>query len=323
MGAWCRILGVVAAMALLTLLSASPAGAQEIDFMGQKGTASINERCLRCHGMATLSYLDPQTRKVVSLAVEPEKYENSNHYRMACTSCHRGEYWELPHVNRTDRDIMTCLGCHNTGKKSKFRTADFDGIGKQFRKSVHYKALPDAFNCFSCHDAHAFEVKADNIDEGVVKSDNAVCLGCHDSRMRFSALTDHAFPSLMQVHDWLPSPNMHWRSVRCIECHTPRGTETGFVNHEIVRGEAVERNCVTCHSKNSTLLSRLYKHRAKEEREVAGLFASMLRNEAYIIGMTRSIEMDVLSGLLVGATLFGISIHAFMRWRITRRRKKG
>lgn len=283
--------------------------------------ASVNERCLRCHGMATLSYQNPTTHEVVSLAVDPEKFATSNHSRMACTNCHQDDYSDFPHVNKPDRPLLTCLGCHRADKKkSRFRIPIFDDVGQQFRRSVHYKALPETFNCFSCHDPHIFEVQSPG--EGaadVVNEDNAICLKCHNSQSRFSALTKHEFPSLKQAHSWLPSPSMHWRSVRCIECHTPR--DGNDMNHEIVRGKAVERNCVACHSKDSVLLTRLYRHRVKEERQMAGLVTSMLNNEAYIVGMTRSTEVDSMSAFLVGATLLSLGGHGLLRWRARRRKQ--
>ncbi|MBF0095004.1 MAG: nitrate reductase [Alphaproteobacteria bacterium] len=289
--------------------------------LAEREYASVNERCLRCHGMATLSYQDPTTQKTVSLAVDPEKFATSNHARMTCTNCHQDDYIEYPHVKKADRASLTCLGCHRADKKtSRFRIPIFDDVGRQFRRSVHYKALPETFDCFSCHDPHVFEVlTAEAGPAAVVNSDNAICLKCHNSQPRFSALTRHEFPSLKQAHSWLPSPSMHWRSVRCIECHTPRGGND--INHEIVRGEAVERNCVACHTKDSALLTRLYRHRVKEERQVSGLFASMLNNEAYIVGMTRSPDVDALSFFLIGSTVLGLGGHGLLRWLARRRRR--
>ncbi|MFN3075503.1 MAG: nitrate reductase [Alphaproteobacteria bacterium] len=318
---------VVAVWVVAGLAGFGGVQAAEPELPPDRDSTPINERCLRCHGMPTLGYQDQATGQVVSLAVDAGRFADSNHSRMACTSCHKGEYREFPHdVERPNRGTLTCLGCHKAGSKSRFRVSNFDEIGRQFRRSVHAKALPESFDCFSCHDPHVFDVgvpedaKAKtSAATSVVSAGNTVCLKCHDFETRFSAMTDKAFPNLKQAHEWLPNPRMHWRSVRCIECHTPRGDEN--VSHEIVRGGAVERNCVACHSKDSILLSRLYKHRAREERQTSGLLGRMLNNEAYIIGMTRSPEIDALSALLVGGTILGLGGHGFLRWRAWRRRR--
>lgn len=314
-----RLLAI--ALAMVGFLMAGLVGAMARESAVEDESTPVNERCLRCHGMKTLSYKDETTGKVVSLSVDAEKFATSNHSRMSCINCHEGEYREYPHANTGDRQRITCLGCHKPGnKKSRFRVSNFNEIGRQFNRSVHFKALPDAFDCFSCHDPHVFEVKSDiTTENNAIRADNSVCLECHDYEARFSALTTRAFPNLKLSHEWLPSPTMHWRTVRCVECHTPRGWND--ISHEIVRGEAVERNCVTCHSKDSALLSRLYKHRAKEERQMSGYINGMLNNDAYIIGMTRSAAVDTLSVVLVGATLAGIGGHALLRWRASRRKR--
>ncbi|MEO5372743.1 MAG: hypothetical protein H7840_00530 [Alphaproteobacteria bacterium] len=308
---------------MLVTASVGVGHAADLDAVEDRDSTPINERCLRCHGMATLGYFDLATRKVVSLSVDAGKFSSSNHSRMACTGCHQGDYRELPHQGRIERGGLTCLGCHRSGKKTRFRVSNFDEIGRQFRRSVHFKALPQTFDCFSCHDPHVFDVRSqEDRDAGMVKAGNAVCLDCHDAEQRFASLTSRDFPSLKQVHSWLPNATMHWRGVRCIECHTPRGGEDAdSVSHEIVKGDAVERNCVACHSRNSVLLSRLYKHRASEERQTSGFIGRMLNNESYIIGMTRSPLLDTMSAFLILGTIVVLAGHGLLRWRSWRRRR--
>ncbi|MBF0562434.1 MAG: hypothetical protein HQL37_10525, partial [Alphaproteobacteria bacterium] len=261
----------VALMVWVSILTSFAVARAEVP-QGTQDTAATNHQCLRCHGMATLGYQDPKTRALVLLAVDAGKFAASDHARMACTTCHQGDYAGFPHHadhagssrdTKNRQNPPKCLGCHGPGAERGFKATDFQQIGQQFRLSVHYKALPRLFDCSTCHDPHVSRAGNTHDDSlPKIEADNAICRSCHDSEPRFAALTSGTkFQSLSQLHQWLPTAELHWRNVRCVECHTPHGAVR---SHEIVRGDAVERNCVACHSKSSLMLSRLYQHRARE-----------------------------------------------------------
>ena len=310
---------LTAAVCVAVLVLSVDAGAANADALPS------NKTCLRCHGMATLGYQDPITGSLVSLAVDGHAFAASNHAAMTCVACHGDGYTTTPHPDRTQPRTQprtqqakpNCLGCHATDAGHGFKAADLRRIGRQFSLSLHFKALPGVFDCSSCHDTHA--VRFDKAPQAGVQAANAICRTCHDAEPRFSALTSGPrFQSLEMAHQWLPVADLHWRSVRCVECHTPRGEPD---SHTIVRGDRVERDCVACHSKTTILLSRLYQHRARQGREEAGFFSGMLNNEAYIIGMTRSFVLDTLSLVIFVVTLAVLGGHGLLRLLATRRKR--
>ncbi len=282
----------------------------------------LSKPCMRCHSMETLAYRDLRTGEFKNLWVDKKAYLESNHGQMDCFQCHRRRYYKTsPHRASSRQTALHCFDCHKGGENDKFadRRYDFDRIDKQFRHSVHYKALPKTFNCFSCHDPHQFEVayKKKTARE-VIKQDNGFCLKCHATRTKFSALTKREFPELRRTHRWLPNAEQHWRAVRCIECHTPH---EGRISHVIVGAEKAERNCVACHSKDSVLLTQLYQFKVSEQREKAGMLGTLTSSQSYVIGRNRSRVLDNTTVILIGLTLLGISGHAIARFITGMRRR--
>ena len=109
--------------------------------------------------------------------------------------------------------------------------------------------------------------------------------------------------------------------MRCVECHTPAGKS---LSHEILAKDRAERQCVACHSQDSALKTRLYRHLQKEENERLGFFNSIILTHAYVLGATRNPLLDAIVGGLFALTLLGILVHAAGRvlgWFLRRRRK--
>jgi predicted CXXCH cytochrome family protein len=276
-----------------------------------------NQNCLRCHSMATLGFIDSTTGNIVNLSVNPDKFAHSNHKALKCVDCHNTEFETFPHPASLKSENLYCLNCHeDQGKFAKFR---FPEIGKEFQQSVHHTRLPDEFTCFTCHDPHEFDISDVAGDVGlIIYNTNQLCLGCHNSPLRFSSLTSREFPDIAASHAWLPNAELHWRNVRCVECHTPHEE---FISHNILPADKAEKLCAECHTANSILMAKLYRYQTKEAREKNGFINSVALNNAYIIGMTRNLLLDRLSVVIFGLALFGIILHAGGR-AIGSRRKK-
>ena len=277
--------------------------------------------CMRCHGMRTLARLDPQTGGLVSFFVDADALSRSNHGRLGCQGCHGAAFGVYPHFPEGAQERLSCLECHRNddGARSGFPHATFQRIEREFERSIHFQAMPDAFDCFSCHDPHGFQRAASIGDIArVVRTGNEVCLGCHDASGPAGGLSKRAFASLDDTHRWLPKAKRHWQAVRCVECHTPH---FGDRTHTILGGQQAERNCVACHSRDSVLKAKLYRHQAPEAREKGGWLSGVISNEAYVIGMSRHPLLDWIAFLGLGGTLFGLGGHGLLRWLAARRRQ--
>lgn len=280
-----------------------------------------NSECLRCHAMSTLAYLDPTIGGIVDLSVDPVQYGDSNHADLACQKCHHADYNRYPHPPELRRqEALYCLECHKENENPRLKRYRFSKIENEFEKSIHHQKKPDYFDCFSCHDPHKFEVtQREEETFEVVRRDNAICLQCHASQHRIASLTDRIFSDLLVSHRWLPKIEFHWKSVRCIECHTPH---QGRVSHTILEAGNAEQSCVICHTRDSLLLTKLYKHRSQEARQQAGFINSVVLNDAYIVGMTRNWILDGLSIALTIMTLAGLGVHGTARWIVARKESK-
>lgn len=280
-----------------------------------------NAQCLDCHseaGMQALTRPDVNKAALAGRLVDPEAFLKSNHANVECVACHVTGFKEFPHAEVAKQQINNCDECH---------TRQFLRIEDQFAKSVHAKKAkeqPGSFTCVTCHDPHVF-LKASHFSttRQAVRQDNAMCLQCHASDERFAQLSKDARPDLQKIHDWLPNTPLHWAAVRCVECHTP--VPQSILSHEILPAERAEKNCVACHSANSTLRVRLYRHLVEEERETVGFINSVILNEAYVIGATRNRYLDMAFGLATAVVVGGIALHGLARFvaGLRRRRRDG
>ena len=292
-------------MALLSLSLISP-----LALSNSTHPEIIKERqkCLVCHGMKTMAYRDPLTHQVVSLYVDGDQMAVSNHANLSCSHCHTSGYKQFPHREKAQRialeGILYCTDCHHDNKA--FPQAQFEKIEEEFKQSVHFQKQPYQFDCFTCHNPHDFRraAKIDTLDEKIDQT-NTICLNCHQQEINKGI-----------SHNWLPNLQLHWQSVRCIDCHTPIFQESV---HHIIKPERSKQYCEACHHKDSQLISKLYKHSVIEERQKAGFINSLVMNEAYIIGMTRNKYLDWLALIIIVGTAAGLFVHAFARWIMRRR----
>lgn len=267
-----------------------------------------NAECYSCHseeGLKNPPRQDMDMKKLADLLTRAEGFDAGVHTGMACKECHKTGYVEYPHAEKEKLHIVPCLECHPK------RGGE---IEKEFKLSIHYKEHSDKFTCISCHEAHYMQVAEKiKLPREIALQDNGFCQDCHESELRFAEFTTkRKLPNLNRVHDWLPNPDLHWGALRCVDCHTQ---EAKFgVSHEILPKDKAEKECVSCHSRESTLRTRLYRYLVQEDRMgKIGFINGVILTDAYVVGATRNEWLDRISFLLVGMVLGGIALHAALR----------
>ncbi len=269
-----------------------------------------NEECFSCHSQAGVQHPPKEgmdLKKLAGLTKDPEAFKGSDHQRLACTKCHNEGYDEHPHAAGAKDATSTCSDCHS--KKA-------DRVEKQFEKSVHAKNLADKFTCTTCHNPHVMRIAEKLGDPSkIVQQDNRVCLSCHDSDEKFAKFAPEkkSRPLIDDIHEWLPNTRLHWKAVRCVECHTPAVGAGEPLSHEIVNKDKAEKKCVACHTGNSALKTRLYRHLVKDEQQKYGFVNSVVLANSYVIGATRNPTVDTLMIGLAALTLLGVLAHAALR----------
>jgi hypothetical protein len=286
----------------------------------QKQLDESSRICANCHGNHYYSFHNPVTESSVRKRMNPyffidtTKFVTAIHSFFACQDCHSSEYETYPHPSELKLEPkFSCIDCH--GGDETFAKYHFDEIDVEVQNSVHKMAHMEQFKCEMCHDLHSYKLTARNENskiKDIVVEDNQMCLSCHNNLSKYQILTDNQKPELLQTHAWLPNQELHFLSVRCIECHTPV-TDTLMVSHKILPKEQAVHLCTDCHSTNSILRSKLYKYAAHEARSDNGYYNSVFLNEAYVIGANRNKYLNILSLLFFAATLGGISFHVVAR----------
>lgn len=274
-----------------------------------------NENCLKCHGELKYTLEDPALGRTMTEHMCPDRiidrdaFYTGVHKSFACADCHNYGFEEFPHsVEARLEEMLLCMDCH--GYDETFAQYHFEDIEVEFSESIHNM---EEFTCWKCHDPHsyrAFMRNAEDIEEAILY-DNNMCLSCHADFDRFMLLTDRKEINVVESHGWLPNQVAHFRSVRCIECHTEIN-DSILIAHKIMpKSEAVE-NCVECHSRDSRLMHTLYKFQVKEERKV-GFANGIIINNAYVIGANQNVWLNRLSVLVFALTLLVILFHSILR----------
>lgn len=278
---------------------------------------AANGECLTCHSEAGLKKPPKEgldLKKLRHYLVDLDTYTASDHGQMACSQCHGDGYGKHPHDAKAKEGLSECQDCH---ARKAMR------IERQFDKSVHAENLSDSFTCATCHDAHVMTLASKLRDpHKIVAQDNKICLDCHDSDLAFAKIAPEKKkrPPIDEIHSWLPNTRLHWQAVRCIECHTPTDDKLSL-SHEIQNKDKAEKKCATCHSANTSLNARLYRHLAKEEQNKYGFLNSVILSNSYVVGATRNPSLDwIVIGLFV-ATVVGVIGHGLVRIITTRMRR--
>lgn len=275
--------------------------------------------CLKCHSNQAYSFhndlMDKEENRLMNpyYIIDTIALRNGVHNQFDCTDCHSYEYTTYPHAaNLKLEPLPTCLDCH--GGDEATAKYQFEKIEEEFEKSVHYRAYGDNFTCSKCHDQHTYTATARNSSDvlKIVDYSNKMCLSCHNDMKRYKLVSGHANPQLVEVHSWLPNQELHFKNVRCIECHT-EVVDSLNVSHNIMNKEKAVRKCVECHSANSRLKASLYKYQNLQQRSEDGSLVTVLSNESYVIGSQQIPFLKTLSYIIFFAVIAGILIHGFFR----------
>jgi len=213
--------------------------------MATAQTGGSDERpCIGCH-------------KPSDTTIDPARYAQSVHGHLDCAMCHVEGFSQFPHSG-TRTGAPDCTSCHSGSSPY-----DFDGIAKAVKESVHAKAVDPAFRCTNCHSPHYYvpATRLANPSEAI-RIANQSCLRCH-AKGDAEPQRKVALERLAAKHRWVPHWELHLRAAPCVACHTPDTQRTG---HLVVPASAAQRDCATCHSRDSKLVTELYTHLAAKER---------------------------------------------------------
>jgi hypothetical protein len=290
-------------------------------FAQDEGSAmmDMNRTCVECHGNnyydVYIEMTDNTERRIMNpyYVIDTVKYMKGVHNNFACIDCHNYEYETYPHKAALKLEPKyQCMDCH--GGDELFAKFHFDEIAEEVEQSIHVKEIGANFTCAKCHDPHTYKLVArDSASKikDIVTSNNGMCLNCHADVNRYNMFTTQDRPRILETHNWLPNQELHFRNVRCIECHTPI-KDTLNVPHKILPKAEAVKSCVKCHSTNSLLSNKLYKYRRIKNRE-GGFYNDIILNEAYVIGANRNKDLNNISLLIFALTFGGILIHTIVR----------
>jgi len=325
-------------------------------FSQNKKKDASNDKCFECHGDSSIEAKSDRGKKLL-LYVDKELYSEGAHQEFYCIECHNNrdcpEYYERPVEETAKIEQRDCEECH----KKYFHKEE-----EEYKKSVHYTEIGEKFNCTSCHDQHTMTPTL--TEQNVVfydvmeriRSDNNQCLNCHTNEERYSLFKkeDEEMPDIHQSHSFLPNAELHWDSVRCIDCHTPMDK---IEYHNILERDKSKFNCIECHTAKSMLSEKLYmeprifndfkfintgffsaselkkryknaginiaqiiEEQEKEEQEArtpgeeGNILNKYLFDNAYVIGATRNTFIDYVALIVILLSAIGVLIHGGIRF---------
>lgn len=274
-----------------------------------------NETCLRCHGEMKYTLQDESAGRILTESMCPDriidrdKFYSGVHKSFACTDCHSYDFNTFPHAVETRlEENLVCMDCH--GYDESFAKYHFEEIEQEFEESTHHI---EGFTCWKCHDPHsyrAFMRNAEDIREAILY-DNNMCLKCHADFRNFTLLTERDEINIVESHSWLPNQVAHFRSVRCIECHTQISDSILIAHKLLPKSQAVQR-CAECHSSNSRLMHTLYKFQSREKRKV-GFVNGVIISNSFVIGANPNVWLNRISVLVFVFTLLIVLVHIYFR----------
>jgi hypothetical protein len=283
--------------------------------------AGENENCLKCHGQSKYVLENIEMGKSVfkrmysELIIDRDLFYSSNHRYFKCIDCHSEDYTTFPHPNNLRMESKaSCIDCH--GGDPQYAKYFFENIDTGFQASVHSQKHSQDFTCWMCHNPHTYKINA-RTNENITKTiiyDNNICLSCHSDYRKYELLTEKENPNILSKHDWLPNQELHFASVRCIECHTKKKTDSALIAHQILPKTKALKNCKECHSVKSELLSTLYKYQAQEVRSTGRLFSGIFTWDTIVIGAARNYTLTWLSIIIFIGIIAGIIVHACIRY---------
>lgn len=252
--------------------------------------------------------------------------EEGNMEAATCSDCHTAHsVGNTSAVTFKQKVTETCGDCHDKAFTSYERTEHGKLAAKHGGNTIR---------CADCHGGHDVLLLTKLPDtRQIVQQDNKMCISCHNSDLAFAKFAPlkegqkagdkdalkEPRPDLDQIHKWLPNTKLHWQSVRCVDCHTAMDEEQ---SHEILDKEKAERKCVACHTRDSALAARLYRHLAEEEEQKYGFANSIILANSYVIGATRHPLLDTLVLIAAALMFLGVLGHGALRYLTARSRRK-
>jgi hypothetical protein len=239
-----------------------------------------------------------------------------------------------------------CVDCHGTHKLQKashpdsrinhFNVHNICGtchaeVTKEYMESVHGKSLKagnkESPSCSYCHGEHDIQKVPDipqvvftksGMNFNIVVNNRMVyCVSCHSNE---EMMKKYGLATVDKAHNWLPRISSHWDRVRCVDCHS--SIEPPYRSHDILPPERTVKRCESCHSMNSMLMNTLYRHQKTLSREKYGFINGTILSDAYVIGVTRNIYLNIVSIGIFILVIFGILVHASLRAYFSIKRKK-
>jgi hypothetical protein len=241
-------------------------------------------------------------------------------------------------IAKGNKNAAVCIDCHTAHNLQKAESQNSNisqshipqvcgkchiSINQEYESSTHgvalKKGIKDAPGCTYCHGEHNIKPLPDvpprTFEDTHIKHTTIVrnkmvyCIVCHaDEKM----MRKYNISTVAEAHDWLPNQSRHWETVRCVDCHS--SYDPPNLSHNILPPDKTVKKCEECHSQNSLLMSKLYKHEKVKSREKYGFINGTILSDAYVIGTTRNVLLDVLSVTVFGLTILGVSIHGLLRW---------
>jgi predicted CXXCH cytochrome family protein len=279
-----------------------------------------NHVCLKCHSTQIISFqnevIGKEQKKLMNpyYLIDTMGIKAGVHQNFDCTDCHSYEYAAYPHNGNLKLEPMnSCLDCH--GGDPTHDTYQFDRINEEFQKSVHFKVSGEDFTCGKCHNQHTYHPTARNSENvlEIVQYSNSLCLSCHNDMNKYSMIAGKEKPEIVKVHNWLPNQELHFKHVRCIECHTDV-IDSLMVSHNIMSKDMAVRNCKECHSRDSRLKASLYKYANLQSRTDNSSIIAILSNESYVIGSQQFPVLRKLSFIIFFLAIAGMLIHLVFRY---------
>ncbi len=271
------------------------------------------ELCLNCHinqenNVFARSLID------YDKSVHGSAIRRGNKFAAVCVDCHGVHNLQKansPHSSINPTKVSSVCGkCHVA-------------ITQEYHSSVHgvelLKGNPDVPGCTYCHGEHSVGPMA-IVEERIIQQNRmnfntlvsnkmVFCVRCHTND---TLMAKYKLSTLNKAHDWLPNLQRHWETVRCVDCHS--SYEPPNLSHNILPRDATVKKCEECHSKNSILMTKLYKHEKALSREKYGFINGTILSDAYVIGTTRNVYLDFISIVFFGVVIVLLLIHITLRW---------
>lgn len=200
-----------------------------------------NKECMRCHGNRNLSVL--RDGKEVSLFVDEEKYNASEHANTACAQCHTEVSSALKRPCAAINNPVDCGVCHAN-------------VVEQYRDSSHgrlaAKGDPAAPTCETCHDPHATLNHRLPIAPTFARNVPQLCGRCHAAGGVAARRIQADVPDIVESY----ANSVHGKGVleaglivsaTCADCHTSHHELPKDNPDSSINPQHLADTCGTCH----------------------------------------------------------------------------